>query len=72
MTEETGARLPGSIDPVAEVEAAPAALAKEGVGRLPLPAFSWSLLEGGRDPYVILVTIYIFGPYFAPTNVVAK
>ncbi|HYG26069.1 MAG TPA: hypothetical protein VD906_04110 [Caulobacteraceae bacterium] len=69
MSEETGARLPGSIDPVAEVEAAPAALAAEGVGRLPRPALAWSLLEGGRDPYVILVTIYIFGPYFATTFV---
>lgn len=61
----SGDRLPGSIDPVVGVEAAPAALAVEGVGRLPLKALSWSLLEGGRDPYVILVTIYIFGPYFA-------
>lgn len=26
---------------------------------------AWALLEGGRDPYVILITIYIFGPYFA-------
>lgn len=67
----SGQRLPGSIDPVAEAEAeaAPAALAKEGVGRLPLPAVSWALLGGGRDPYVILVTIYIFGPYFATSFV---
>ncbi|HEX6858901.1 MAG TPA: MFS transporter [Caulobacteraceae bacterium] len=65
----SGQRLPGSIDPVAEVEAAPAALSAEGVGKLPLKALSWSLLEGGRDPYVILVTIYIFGPYFATTFV---
>jgi UMF1 family MFS transporter len=69
MTEETGGRLPGSFDPVAEAEAAPAALAKEGVGKLPLKAVSWSLLEGGRDPYVILITIYIFSPYFATTFV---
>jgi len=65
-------RLTGSIDPVAEAEAAsagPAYLAKEGVGKLPRGALSWSLLEGGRDPYVILVTIYIFGPYFATSFV---
>ena len=33
--------------------------------RLSLGARAWSLFEGGRDPYVILVTIYIFMPYFA-------
>src|SRR5690606_36690214 len=33
-------------------------------GRLSRSAFAWSLMQGGRDPYVILVTIYIFGPYF--------
>ncbi len=69
MSENVGGRLPGSLDPVAEAEAAPAALAAEGVGKLPLKALSWSLLEGGRDPYVILITIYIFAPYFATTVV---
>jgi UMF1 family MFS transporter len=69
MTEDAGGRLPGSLDPVAQAEAAPAALAKDGVGALPLKAVSWSLLEGGRDPYVILITIYIFAPYFATTMV---
>jgi len=64
-TAALGDRLPGSLDPVAQVEAAPGAVFKEGVGKLPRGALSWSLLEGGRDPYVILVTIYIFGPYFA-------
>lgn len=33
--------------------------------RLPLRAISWSLYEGVRDPYVIMITIYIFAPYFA-------
>jgi len=33
--------------------------------RLTLGAASWSLFEGGRDPYVILITIYIFMPYVA-------
>lgn len=69
MSDETGGRLPGSLDPVAEVEAAPAALAADGIGKLPLKAVSWSLLEGGRDPYIILVTIYIFVPYFATAMV---
>ena len=33
--------------------------------RLSLGAACWSLFEGARNPYVILVTIYIFMPYFA-------
>ena len=33
--------------------------------RLSRGALSWSLFEGVRDPYVILVTIYIFMPYLA-------
>ncbi|MET0337599.1 MAG: MFS transporter, partial [Caulobacter sp.] len=28
-------------------------------------ALSWALFQGARDPYVILITIYIFSPYFA-------
>lgn len=30
-----------------------------------LGQFSWALFEGARNPYVLLVTIYIFAPYFA-------
>lgn len=30
----------------------------------------WALFQGGRDPYVILVTIYIFAPYLV-TSVIA-
>src|SRR5580698_7594309 len=33
--------------------------------KLSLGGAAWSIFEGGRDPYVILVTIYIFMPYFA-------
>jgi MFS transporter, UMF1 family len=40
-----------------------------GRARLSLGAASWSLLEGARDPYVILITIYIFQPYLAGTVV---
>jgi UMF1 family MFS transporter len=32
-------------------------------------AVSWSIFEGGRDPYVILITIYIFMPYVASVMV---
>ena len=28
-------------------------------------AYAWSIFEGARDPYVILVTIFIFMPYVA-------
>jgi UMF1 family MFS transporter len=30
----------------------------------PAGQFSWALFEGSRDPYVLLVTIYLFAPYF--------
>ena len=36
---------------------------------LSLGALSWSLFEGARNPYVILVTIYIFVPYIVATVV---
>ena len=31
----------------------------------PLGQWSWALFEGGRNPYVLLITIYIFAPYFS-------
>ncbi len=37
--------------------------------RLSGGAVSWSLFEGARNPYVILITIYIFMPYVAATVV---
>ena len=40
-----------------------------GNGKLSRGAISWSIFEGGRDPYVILMTIYIFMPYVASTMV---
>lgn len=33
--------------------------------KLSLGALCWSLFEGVRNPYVVLVTIYVFMPYFA-------
>jgi UMF1 family MFS transporter len=33
--------------------------------KLSLGAASWSIFEGARNPYVILITIYVFMPYFA-------
>ena len=31
--------------------------------RLGRAAWAWALFQGGRDPYVILITIYVFAPY---------
>ena len=37
--------------------------------KLTLGAVCWSLFEGARNPYVILITIYIFMPYVAQSVV---
>ena len=51
--------------PEADLAVAVASAPAAAEPRLSLGAWAWSLFEGGRDPYVILVTIYIFMPYFA-------
>ena len=33
--------------------------------KLPAGAVAWSLFEGARNPFVVLVTIYVFMPYFS-------
>lgn len=48
------AAVPASGEPVAPL--------KSG---LPRGALAWILQQGARDPYVILITIYIFSPYFS-------
>ena len=40
-----------------------------GDAKLNRGGVSWSIFEGGRDPYVILMTIYIFMPYVSATMV---
>ena len=35
------------------------------LARLPAGAIGWALFEGGRNPYIVLVVIYIFMPYVA-------
>lgn len=47
----------------------PVAAELAGDGRMSRGAVSWSLFEGARNPYVILVTIYIFAPYVASVMV---
>ncbi len=37
--------------------------------RLTRSGLAWALYEGGRTPYVLLVTIYVFMPYFATVMV---
>src|SRR5690606_1842142 len=61
--------LPGSPDPVHAAPAAAAAFADLRSGPLSKGALSWALFQGAREPYVILITIYIFGPYFSNTVV---
>lgn len=54
---------PGAIvDPPVAAELA-------GDGRMSRGAIAWSVFEGARNPYVILVTIYIFSPYVASVMV---
>ncbi|MFN3584291.1 MFS transporter [Phenylobacterium sp.] len=36
-----------------------------GDGRLDRGGLSWSVFQGGRDPFIILVVIYVFMPYVA-------
>lgn len=37
--------------------------------RLDRSGVAWAIFEGGRDPYIILMTIYIFMPYVSATMV---
>ena len=48
------AAAPASGEPIAPL--------KSGLSR---GALAWILQQGARDPYVILITIYIFSPYFS-------
>ena len=38
-------------------------------GRLDRGGVAWSIFEGGRDPFIILIIIYIFMPYVAGTMI---
>ena len=61
--QELGSGLDPATAMIADAEAVTAR--KPGSARLDLGAVSWALYEGARDPYVIIITIYIFAPYFA-------
>ena len=51
-----------AVPPKAVGAGEPVAPLKAG---LPRGALAWILQQGARDPYVILITIYIFSPYFS-------
>jgi len=59
MSELAGAP-PGMSDVAGDDTLVPAPKQK-----LSRSALSWILHQGARDPYVILVTIYVFSPYFS-------
>ncbi len=62
-----GDGLPGSLQPEAAAAAdgaGPASLVNTGFAGLSRGGWAWSLFQGGRDPYVVLISIYIFAPYF--------
>lgn len=51
---------------ISETDLVPALPSPTGPSaRLSRGATAWAIFEGARDPYVILITIYIFMPYFA-------
>lgn len=49
--------------PEADLAPGVAVTRSEPGAKLSLGARSWAIFEGARDPYVILITIYIFMPY---------
>lgn len=51
------------IEAAAVPEELPAASGGRAASRL--GQYSWALFEGARNPYVLLITIYIFAPYFS-------
>ncbi len=64
-----GPSLPEALGP-ASVAAEPVVAGDaETHGRLDRGGIAWSVFEGGRDPYVILITIYIFMPYVSASMV---
>jgi len=56
---------PLDADGPAAIVEPPIIAALGGDGKLGLGGYAWSVHEGGRDPFIILVTIYIFMPYVA-------
>jgi UMF1 family MFS transporter len=70
LTEPTTGEspLPESLGP-ASVAAEPIAADLGGSATLNRGGISWSVFEGARDPYVILMTIFVFMPYVSASMV---
>jgi UMF1 family MFS transporter len=63
MSELAG--TPPGVSDVAGLKGAEDVLIPAPPKRLSRSALSWILHQGTRDPYVILITIYVFSPYFS-------
>lgn len=61
--------VPTPVEVLGPASVATAPVAAGGNARLDRGGVAWSVFEGGRDPYVILITIYIFMPYVSATLV---
>ena len=62
LTQSLGSGLSPGLE---AMEDAAAVSTRKGGARLDLGAASWALYQGARDPYVNLIVIYVFFPYFA-------
>ena len=65
MTESTSLEIHGP----SSVADPPIVSEIGGDAKLNRGGVAWAIFEGGRDPYVILITIYIFMPYVSATLV---
>ena len=64
--EGSGSALKSGSDPALEMRTdASKTTTKAGGSKLDRGSAAWALYEGARDPYVIIVVIYVFAPYFA-------
>lgn len=57
--------MPLDADGPAAVLEPPIIATVGGDGKLTRGGYAWAIHQGGRDPFIILVTIYIFMPYVA-------
>lgn len=70
MTEPTaGESLPAESLGPSSIADEPIEAELGGSGKLNRGGIAWSVFEGARDPYVILMTIFVFMPYVSATMV---
>jgi UMF1 family MFS transporter len=63
MSDPAAATKPGFKE--RWMTAPPDASASGGASATPAGQWAWAGYEGARNPHVLLITIYIFAPYFA-------